>query len=327
MNCATIDTIIDEHRTAALSQAERQAVAAHLAACARCTDSWAANDALLAEDMGEPAAELLARVQRVVADHAVQPRRRYRAFAVVAAAAAVVTAAALVTRPWVTTPDVPPAAPDTAAPTAQVFVAGRDYQVLARPAASVAAQRVAVTEFFMWPCVHCYAFEPELESWAARSAEFVALTRVPAIFNPQAELLARAFYTADALGKSDAMHVAFYEEIHTRGNPLDSREALAGFFARFGVDAATFAEAFDSPAVDARVREAAALGRQYQISATPTLVVAGRYSTNPTLARDRMLAVTEQLVGEERRAAACANAAQTAPRADDSAYCALRNSR
>ena len=100
----------------------------------------------------------------------------------------------------------------------------------------------------MYLCFPCYAFEPALTSWHEAAPGYVELTRVPAVFNAEAELLARAFYTADALGKLDAMHAAFYDEIHARGNPLASREALTAFFARFDVDSATFAAAFDSSA-------------------------------------------------------------------------------
>jgi protein dithiol oxidoreductase (disulfide-forming) len=331
MNCDTIDTILDEHRTARLSQSERQAVTAHLASCARCSDSWAAHAALLGEDLGEPSPELFARVQRraaAAAAQAVQPRRSYRTLTALAGAAAVV-AVVLVLRPWVTAPEPGGEGPGgaVAAPVAQAFVAGRDYELLARPAPTAATDKIAVTEFFMYPCAHCFAFEDELDDWAARSADLVALTRVPAVFNAQAELLARAFYAAEVLGKRDAMHAAFYGEIHTRGNVLSSREALAELFARFDVDAATFAAAFDSAAVNERVQAAVALGREYGIRATPSLVVAGRYSTNPTLAGARVLAVVDQLAAEERRAAACSAAPRTAPSAEDSAYCAFRNSR
>lgn len=78
-------------------------------------------------------------------------------------------------------------------------------------------------------------------------------------------------------------------------------------FRRFGVDAATFDATFDSSEVDARMERAAALARQYGIAATKTLVVGGRYSTNPTLAGtgsreplQAMLAVVDQLVAEIR---------------------------
>jgi thiol:disulfide interchange protein DsbA len=151
----------------------------------------------------------------------------------------------------------------------------------------------------MYLCFPCFSFEPELVRWDARTADDVSLTRVPAVFNAEAELHARAFYTAEVLGKLDAMHAAFYDEIQTRGNRLAARDALAEFFARFGVDAATFGATFDSSEVDARVQRAAALRDEYAIRVTPSLVIAGRYSTNPGLAGRDMLAVVDHLVAEE----------------------------
>ncbi len=129
----------------------------------------------------------------------------------------------------------------------------------------------------------------------------MALTRVPVLFGAYAEaaLHARAFYAAEVLGKLDTMHAAFYDEIHVRGNRLSSREALAEFFARFGVDGATFDAAFDSRDVDARVQRAVALGREYRIEAVPTLVVAGRYVTSSAMAGPSVLAVVDQLVADE----------------------------
>jgi thiol:disulfide interchange protein DsbA len=82
---------------------------------------------------------------------------------------------------------------------------------------------------------------------------------------------------------------------------LASRAALAEFFARYGVDAATFDATFDSTEVDARVQRAIALSREYGIDATPSLVVAGRYSTNPGLAGAQVISVVEQLVADSAR--------------------------
>jgi thiol:disulfide interchange protein DsbA len=121
------------------------------------------------------------------------------------------------------------------------------------------------------------------------------------MFNPAARLHARAFYTAEALGMLDTMRAELYDEIHLRGNTLDSRALVAEFFGRFGVDQAAFDATFDSSDVEARLERAFALSREYGIQATPTIVVAGRYSTNPTRARSRMLEVVDQLVGDERR--------------------------
>jgi thiol:disulfide interchange protein DsbA len=178
------------------------------------------------------------------------------------------------------------------------------------PDAATPADGIEVIEFFMPECFPCYAFEPELSRWEAEAPSDVVLTRIPAMFNPLAQLHARAYYTAEALGKLDTIRAEIYDEIHVRGNSLGSRDAVADFFGRFGVDRATFEATFDSVEVDARLQRAAALSREYSVSATPTIVVAGRYSTNPGLAvvslTDKrawgtaMLEVVDQLVAESR---------------------------
>jgi thiol:disulfide interchange protein DsbA len=191
---------------------------------------------------------------------------------------------------------------NVAAQAAPRFVAGRDYDVLAAAVPPTTdAERVTVMEFFGFWCLPCYAFEPELTRWSGEASDRVALTRVPVLFYAyaEAELHARAFYTAEALGKLDTMHAGFYEEIHVRGNRLSTREALAEFFAQFGVDGVTFDAAFDSPDVDARVQRAVALGREYRIEAVPALAVAGRYVTSVGMAGSELLAVVDQLVAEE----------------------------
>ena len=65
------------------------------------------------------------------------------------------------------------------------------------------------------------------------------------------------------------------------------------------MDAPTFDAAFDSSEVAARVRRAAALGAEYGVTATPTLVVARRYATSPSLAGGDLLAVVDELAAAE----------------------------
>jgi thiol:disulfide interchange protein DsbA len=189
----------------------------------------------------------------------------------------------------------PVAATPRAAPT---FVAGRDYELAGRgslPATS--GGRVQVVEFFWWGCTPCYAFEADLLRWKEAVEPRIEVVKIPIAWNPAAELHARAYYAAEALGRLDVVQGPFFEEIHRGGNALASAGALAKFFARFGVDAAVFDATFNSNAIDTRVEEAKALAREYGITATPSLVIGGRYVTTPTLAGApaRMFAVVEEL--------------------------------
>jgi thiol:disulfide interchange protein DsbA len=331
MNCETIDSILDDHLVVRLTGAERQRAAEHMSGCGRCSAAWAADDALRGEAIADPAPEafpaLLRRVAAAPAQRKAAARSRWSSLVGIAAAVAAVAIAVYVVRNDVdlpavrftlVKPDTTPAAASAPTATAELPFAGRGYEVLpgaTARAAGAASGKIEVIEFFMFWCSPCYAFEPELDRWEAQAPSDVSLIRVPALFNAAAQLQARAYYTAEVLGKLDVMQDAFFDEIHERGNALASRTALADFFLRFGVEAETFDATFDSREVDARLQRADALNREYGVAATPTLVVGGRYATNGTLScaaagappdqpcvewGSAMLSVVDRLVAESR---------------------------
>jgi thiol:disulfide interchange protein DsbA len=114
-------------------------------------------------------------------------------------------------------------------------------------------------------------------------------------------LHARAFYTADALGKGAQMHDAFFTEIHVNGNALETQAKLQAFFATFGVDAAAFKSAFDSHDVHAKLQRADELSRRYQVSSVPSIVVNGKYVTDGGMAGgyEPLLELIDELAASE----------------------------
>ncbi|HET7369354.1 MAG TPA: thiol:disulfide interchange protein DsbA/DsbL [Gammaproteobacteria bacterium] len=144
--------------------------------------------------------------------------------------------------------------------------------------------QVEIIEFFWYGCPHCYAFEPYLENWLAQKPESVLFKRVPAVGSPAWKPQARAFYTAQVLGILDKVHQAIFDEIHARHHFLRSEDDFQQFFARYGVSEDQFEAAWNSAAVDNRVKRAAVLGARYRIMGVPTVIVGGMYSTGPTLA-------------------------------------------
>ncbi|MFO7285741.1 MAG: thiol:disulfide interchange protein DsbA/DsbL [Gammaproteobacteria bacterium] len=188
-------------------------------------------------------------------------------------------------------------------PASARFELGVHYQRLSptQPTSS-SPEQVEVAEVFWYGCPHCNDFEPYLARWLARKSSAIAFVRIPAMWNDLLRLHARAYYTAEALGKLDEMHSAFFAEIHERGNPLDSRGALERFFGRFGVTPDEFAEAFDSYAVHTKVQRAEELARRYRITSVPSIVVNGKYTSNATLAGsyDALIELIDELAESER---------------------------
>jgi thiol:disulfide interchange protein DsbA len=195
-----------------------------------------------------------------------------------------------------------PAAQGEAAAVSQRFELGREYERLSptQPTSSPPDQ-VEVAEVFWYGCPHCFAFDPILKKWIASKPEYVSFIRIPAVWNDLLKLHARAFYTAEELGKGAQMHDAFFKEIHEKGNHLDTEDKLQEFFGQFGVDAATFKQTFDSFAVNSKVQHADELNRRYKISSVPTIVVNGKYVTDGTMAGswDTLLELVSELAASE----------------------------
>lgn len=189
-----------------------------------------------------------------------------------------------------------------ASPTSARFQLGKHYNRLSptQPTSS-APDKVEVAEIFWYGCPHCFALDPYLKSWIAKKPEYVSFVRVPTVWSPVARIHARAYYTEEALGKTAEMHEALFHEIHDAQNPLDTEDKLQAFFAKFGVDAATFNGTFDSFAVHAKLQRADELSRRYRVQSVPTIVVNGKYTTDVGMAggNDELFALIGELAASE----------------------------
>ena len=199
------------------------------------------------------------------------------------------------------------AGPSAAASVAK-FEAAKDYQLLvpAQPTVGSASGKVEVAEIFMFSCPHCAAFEPRLQAWLKKAPGYVSFVRVPAIWGALPELHARAYYTAEGLGKTAEIDGPFFDEIHVKHNLLGPDgetvvNQLAALFARFGVDDRTFRSTFYSFAVDGKVSRATDLVKRYKVPGTPAVVINGKYLTNGTMAGsyDTWFAIIDELVAKE----------------------------
>ncbi|HHH35668.1 MAG TPA: thiol:disulfide interchange protein DsbA/DsbL [Gammaproteobacteria bacterium] len=184
------------------------------------------------------------------------------------------------------------------------FREGVDYVriVPAQPTSDPA--RIEVVELFWYGCPHCHRFQPYLERWLEHKPKDVAYVRMPAILRDSWALLARAFYTSQVLGRLDELHKPLFDAIHKEKRKLNDEAAVAAFFAEHGVDAVEFRKVFHSFAVDSKVRRALQMTRRYRVQGTPSIVVNGKYLTDPGMARgfDRMIQVMDYLVARERKA-------------------------
>jgi len=179
---------------------------------------------------------------------------------------------------------------------------GVHYKLLtpAQPT-NVAPGKVEVVEVFWYACGHCYLLEPRLEAWDRKGRPANAqLVRLPATWNNMLKTHARLFYTMELLGKQN-LNPEIWREINVKGNRLDTPAAIEAFFTSRGVSKADFNKAFAGFAVDSKIMKAEDLNRRYKITATPNVVVAGKYVTDIGMAggEEQLFQVINALVARE----------------------------
>ena len=200
------------------------------------------------------------------------------------------------------------------------WVAGTHYTVLASPQPTgMKPGEVQVLEFFSYTCKTCYRLEPSLQEWVHDSPAYVRTVQVPVVWDERHRTFARLHYALEQLQRPD-LHQALRELLHgNRGALVSASEAdtlaqLRGFVTQHGIAAGDFDRAYGAPAVLAKVQQAEALMAKYQIIATPTLVINGKYSVRPSQALGRVMpedknqyfvplfSVTAELVAREHGA-------------------------
>lgn len=159
----------------------------------------------------------------------------------------------------------------------KALVEGTDY-LLINPPVPETGDKVVVTEVFSYACPHCAHFQPyaeQLKSQLPAGAEFKLL---PAVFQPPWEPFARAFYTAQSMGLLDKTHQALFDAIHRDHQPLRTVDDLANlFYSNYGANPGSFVSTASSFVVEGQLAHGNQLVHDYQVDATPTLIVDGKY--------------------------------------------------
>ena len=175
------------------------------------------------------------------------------------------------------------------------------YETLSPAQPTQNPAKIEIIEFFWYGCPHCYAFEPLLEKWKKNLPANVEFIRLPAAFNELWSKHAKAYYTAEALGIVEKIHADFFEAIQNGKEKLDTEASLAAFFEAHGVTESQFKVAYNSFAVDSKMRQAPLMASRYGITGVPAIIINGKFKTNGTLAgsHEKMIEVIDKLIKEE----------------------------
>lgn len=183
------------------------------------------------------------------------------------------------------------------------YKSGVHYKELAQPVRPFQKDKIEVVEVFWYGCIHCFRFEKPLKAWKAKLPQDVNFVPLPSTWRGMPSLHARAFFTLQALGQQKKVHDAFFQALNTERKVLNSKEALADFFAQHGVDKKAFLATFDSFGINSIMDQTMARLNGYQIQGTPEMVVAGKYRVSGSMAgsAENMLKVVDYLVEKERQ--------------------------
>ncbi len=183
-------------------------------------------------------------------------------------------------------------------------VEGIDFQSLARPISVPANGKIEVIEFFWYACPHCFTFEPMLEAWLPKLPADVHFRRVPVGFDARKETHQRIFYTWEALGLVEQMHLKTFQRFHVQRKAIDSLRDMQEFAQENGLDVAKVSQAWDSFSVQSRCRDAKRLEDDYGIERMPEMAIGGRFVAiaQPSAGPASVLATTDWLLDRLRHA-------------------------
>ena len=186
------------------------------------------------------------------------------------------------------------------------YQAGVHYEVLPQPIRTADATKIEVNEVFSYTCGHCFNFETVLHPWSKNLAADVDFQQTPAVWQPSLEPFARAYYSAVMLNVLDQTHMAIFEALHVKKQPLRSEADFAAIFDAAGVDGLRFSKAYNSFGMTSMVNQAKARVRGYRVQGTPEVIVNGKYRVSSRNAGgfEGMLNVADFLIEKERNAKA-----------------------
>ncbi len=209
-----------------------------------------------------------------------------------------------------TAPEVPAPAPVMPDP-ANAPREGIDYTVLPEPQPTYGQGGIEVAEVFAYTCIHCANLQPNIDAWRKELASDVRFIYVPGAFGGVSDNFARGFYAAEATGALEKTHGPLFKAVLVdKKFGTGSMEEIADWYASQGGDRDAFLSTMQSFSVDAKLNRARQFAMRTNVQATPTMIIAGKYSATTTGDRgpDGLLETIDWLVARERAEQAAAAA-------------------
>ena len=175
---------------------------------------------------------------------------------------------------------------------------GVDYNVITPPAKaiSISGPKINVTEFYSYGCIHCSLLEPKLDAWY-KTATNVDLNRIQVVWDGHYSGYAKINATAEAMHLSTNFSQAVFDATMNKRQNLEDVTQLQAFLKDNSklVDPKKFMDMYNSFAISSKPTEYAQYTKAYNITGTPTFIVAGKYVTTPAQP-EKLIQVVQALV-------------------------------
>ena len=156
---------------------------------------------------------------------------------------------------------------------------GKQFIRLKNPQPTETGAKIEVIEFFSYGCPHCAHLEPELQRWLKNVPPDVQFRRVPVMFQPAWELLARDYYTLDGLGVEQKLSPDMFKAIHEQNINLSKANVFFEWAGKQGLDPKKVEEMYNSFSIVSKVNRAKQLAAAYKVEAVPFVIVDGKFAT------------------------------------------------
>jgi protein dithiol oxidoreductase (disulfide-forming) len=175
---------------------------------------------------------------------------------------------------------------------------------LVNPPQATEGGKIEVLEFFWYGCPHCARLEPFIQKWSATLPKDVVFKRMHALPGNSWIEHATLFYSLEAMGLLDKLHVKAFDAIHSENQNLAAKAVRDAWLTKNGVDLAKFAEVEKSFAVQTKINNARQKTAAYKVDGVPMLFVNGKYVTSNSHAKGdtaRIMVIVDQLVEKSRK--------------------------
>ena len=180
-------------------------------------------------------------------------------------------------------------------------VEGEDYTLLDTPLTNQQRDYIEVIEYFSYRCIHCKNFEPFLEDWLVEIPESVNFARQHVVFSTSDELFARTHLALQQSPNYSSLHNRLFSAVHDRQKQFTDIEDITSYLEDYDLDPNEFNRSFTSTRTDRRLTNNRSRQARSQLTATPSLLISGKYLISMNNGQPRALEVASELIEREKK--------------------------